>query len=357
MIDLKSLRIAIDSIDSKILKLLNERAKITLKIGSIKSKNRESIYVPNRESEVYKRLVENNKGPLSNESIQAIYREVMSSALSLEKPLTIAYLGPEFTFTHLASMKKFGSSVDYSSCNTITSVFDEVEKGRADYGVVPIENSVEGAVNHTLDMFIDSDLKICSEIYLEISHSLLSKESDKERIRKVYSKDQVFGQCRLWLEEHLPNVMLIEAASTAKAAEVASKEKGAACIASELAAKKYHLKALRRSIEDSAHNVTRFLVIGRTEAKPTKKDKTSIMFSLKDRVGALHDILSPFKRHGINMTKIESRPSKVKAWKYYFFVDMEGHYLNTKVLKALGTLKKSAAYFKILGSYPAADVV
>ncbi|MFA5500852.1 MAG: chorismate mutase, partial [Candidatus Omnitrophota bacterium] len=189
--ELKGLRKAIDSIDSRILKLLNERADATLKIGKIKSRSNQSVYVPNRESEVYKRLAENNKGPLSNAAVQAIYREVMSSSLNLEKPLTIAYLGPEFTFTHLASMNKFGSLVDYSSCNTITSVFDDVEKGRADYGVVPIENSVEGAVNHTLDMFIDSELKICSEIYLEISHSLLSKESDRKKIKKVYSKDQV----------------------------------------------------------------------------------------------------------------------------------------------------------------------
>jgi chorismate mutase/prephenate dehydratase len=254
-------------------------------------------------------------------------------------------------------MKKFGSMVDYSSCNTITSVFDEVAKGRADYGVVPIENSVEGAVNHTLDMFIDADLKICSEIYLDISHSLLSRESSKKSIKKVYSKDQVFGQCRLWLEEQLPNVTLVEVASTAMAARIVAKEKGAACIASELAADKYRLKVLNRSIEDNAHNVTRFLVIGRTEAKPTKKDKTSIMFSLKDRVGALHDILIPFKRYGINLTKIESRPSKVKAWKYYFFVDMEGHHLDKKVSKALETLKKNTTYLKILGSYPAADII
>ncbi|MDP3790656.1 MAG: prephenate dehydratase [Candidatus Omnitrophota bacterium] len=355
--ELKGLRRAIDSIDSKILNLLNERAKVTLKIGKIKSKSNQSIYVPNRESEVYARLANNNKGPLSNAALQAIYREVMSSALNLEKPLTIAYLGPVYTFTHLASMKKFGSSVDYSSCNTITSVFDEVDKGRADYGVVPIENSVEGAVNHTLDMFIDSDLKICSEIYLEISHSLLSKESDRKKIKKIYSKDQVFGQCRLWLEEHLPNVTLVDVSSTARAAEIASKEKNAACIASELAAGKYGLKVLNRSIEDNAHNVTRFLVIGRTEARQTKKDKTSIMFSLKDRVGALHDILMPFKHNGINLTKIESRPSKVNAWKYYFFVDMEGHHADKKVAKALSILKKSTTYLKILGSYPAADVI
>ena len=354
---LKSSRKSIDFIDSRILKLLNERAMITLKIGRIKSAGKESIYAPDRESEVYKKLTEGNKGPLSNKAVKAIYREVMSSALNLEKPMTIAYLGPEFTFTHLASMKKFGSLVNYSSCNTITSVFDEVEKGRADYGVVPIENSVEGAVNHTLDMFIDSELKVCSEIYLEISHSLLSKDPDRKKIRKVYSKDQVFGQCRLWLEEHLPNVALVEVPSTARAAGIASGEKNAACIASELAAEKYNLKVLDRSIEDNAHNVTRFLVIGKAEAKPTKKDKTSTMFSLKDRVGALHDILIPFKHYGINLTKIESRPSKVKAWKYYFFVDMEGHHLDNKVSKALATLKKSTTCLKILGSYPAADVI
>jgi chorismate mutase/prephenate dehydratase len=354
---LKKLRVSIDSIDSKILKLLNERAKITLRVGSVKSKRNESIYVPEREFEVYKKLAEGNKGPLSNAALQAIYREVMSSALGLERPIKIAYLGPEFTFTHLASMKKFGSSVDYVSCSTITSVFDEVEKGRADYGVVPIENSVEGAVNHTLDMFIDSDLKVCSEIYMEISHSLLSRESNIKNIKKVYSKDQVFGQCRLWLEDHLPSVALVEVASTTRAAEIASKEKGAACIASELAAAKYHLKDLYDSIEDNAHNVTRFLVIGRTEAKQTKRDKTSLMFSLKDRVGALHDILMPFKKYRINLTKIESRPSKVKAWKYYFFIDMEGHHLDKKISKVLSTLKKKSTYLKILGSYPAAEVI
>jgi chorismate mutase/prephenate dehydratase len=336
---LKKLRVSIDSIDSRILRLLNERAKITLCIGSAKSKSNGSIYVPERESEVYKKLAGGNKGPISNAALRAIYREVMSSALGLEKPIKIAYLGPEFTFTHLASMKKFGSSVEYSGCSTITSVFDEVEKARADYGVVPIENSVEGAVNHTLDMFIDSDLKVCSEIYLEISHSLLSRESDIKKIRKVYSKDQVFGQCRLWLEEHLPNVALAEVASTAKAAEIAAKEKGTA------------------SIEDNAHNVTRFLVIGRTEAGQTRKDKTSVMFSLKDRVGALHDILMPFKKYRINLTKIESRPSKIRAWKYYFFVDMEGHHLDKKISAALSILRKHTTYFKILGSYPAAEVI
>lgn len=349
---LKRLRKAIDSIDSEILGLLNKRASVTLQVGKLKAKGKASVYVPDREMDVYKKLTTKNRGPLSNESVKAIYREIMSGALRLEKALTIAYLGPELTFTHLASLKKFGSSVDYASSKTITDVFSDVEKGRADYGVVPIENSVEGAVNHTLDMFMESGVKICSEVYLEISHSLLSQESDKDKVKKVYSNPQVFGQCRLWLEANLPGVCLVEVSSTARAAEIASKEKGSACIASELAGKKYNLKVLYSSIEDSSHNVTRFLIIGKTDANPTKEDKTSIMFSLKDRIGALHDVLVPFKKYGINLTKIESRPSKVRAWEYYFFVDLEGHYRDPKVSKALAGLASAASYLKILGSYP-----
>jgi len=354
---IKKLRSKIDSLDSNILKLLNKRAQIILKIGREKEKRGKSIYVPEREADVYGRLISKNKGPLPNESVKSVFREIMSGSLNLEKPLVIAYLGPELTFTHIASMKKFGSSVDYKSCDTITDVFDEVESSRADYGVVPIENSIEGAVNHTLDMFIDSDLKICSEIFLDISQNLLSKEKSLEKIKKVYSKHEVFGQCRLWLESNLRRVDLLEVSSTAKAAEIASREKGVACIASALAAKKYGLNTLYRSIEDNANNVTRFLVIGRTEAQPTKHDKTSIMFSIKDRIGALHDMLVPFKKYGINMTKIESRPSKTKAWQYYFFVDLEGHHLKAKMSKALSELESIAAYFKILGSYPAGDKV
>ncbi len=355
--DLRDLRKKIDSIDANILKLLNDRVSIILDVGKAKRRARSAIYVPEREKDVYDKLVAKNKGPLSNDALKAIFREVMSGSLSLEHPIKIAYLGPEFTFTHLASMKKFGSSVDYTSCDTITDVFAEVEKSKADYGVVPIENSIDGAVTHTQDMFIESGLKICSEVYLEISHNLLSRESDRKKIKKVYSKSQVFAQCRLWLESNLPGVELVEVSSTAKAAEIVSRERNSACIASELAAKKYNLKIISPSIEDSVHNVTRFLIIGKVEAKPTKKDKTSIMFSVKDRSGALHDILIPFKRYGINMTKIESRPSKVRAWEYYFFVDLEGHYHDVKVAKALKELKKSSTFIKILGSYPIGDSV
>ena len=355
--NLRGLRKTVDSIDTLILELLNKRARVILDIGKMKGELKESIYVPHREKEVYEKLLAKNKGPLSGEAIKAIFREIMSGALQLEKPITIAYLGPEYTFTHMASIKKFGQSVSYYGCKTITDVFTEVEKGKVDYGVVPIENSIEGAVNHTLDMFIDSDLKICSEIFLEISHSLLSKESKKNKIKRIYSNPQVFGQCRLWLESNMSGVDLIEVSSTAKAAEIASRQKGSACIASESAAANYGLKILARSIEDSAHNVTRFLVIGKTFANQTKEDRTSVMFSAKDRAGALHDMLVPFKKIGINLTKIESRPSKVRPWEYYFFVDLEGHCLDPKVHKALNHLRKASSYMKILGSYPTGDKV
>lgn len=354
---LKRLRNKVDSIDSGILKLLNKRAEIILDIGKMKAKKNGAIYVPAREKSVYEKLVNKNKGPMPDNSVKAIFREIMSGSLQLERPLKIAYFGPEFTFTHLASMKKFGSSVEYTSCPTISDVFAEVERKRADYGVVPIENSIEGAVNHTLDMFADSDLKICSEVFLDISHNLLSKESSRKNIVKVYSHPQVFGQCRLWLETNLPRAELIEVSSTAKAAEIASKEKRSACIATEPAAKKHHLRILCSSIEDSSHNVTRFLVIGNTDVRPTGEDRTSIMFSVKDRAGALHDMLVPFKKYGINLTKIESRPSKVRAWEYYFFVDMEGHYLDSRLKRALDELKKVSSYMKVLGSYPVGDKV
>jgi len=354
---LKNLRKKVDSIDARILKLLNERAGVILKIGKAKGRSGQPAYVPDREKKVYDNIISKNKGPMPKEALKAVFREIMSGSLMLERPLLIAYLGPELTFTHLASMEKFGSSVGYIDCSTITEVFSEVGKGRADYGVVPIENSIEGAVNHTLDMFVDSDLKICSEICLEVSHSVLSNEKDKRAIKRIYSKREVFGQCRLWLEANLPRAELKEVSSTARAAEIAAKEKGSACIASECAAGRYGLKAMYNSIEDSAHNVTRFLVIGKNEARPTGEDKTSLMFSVKDRAGALHDMLVPFKKYGINLTKIESRPSRVRPWEYYFFVDMEGHYRQAKVQKALSELKKSASFVKILGSYPVAEGV
>ena len=350
---LKSLRRKIDGIDSSVVKLLNKRAAISKEIGSIKQERSIDIYAPDRESQVYESVVRENRGPLSDNTIKAIYREIMSGTLALEGPIRVAYMGPPATFTHQASMLKFGTSVDYVDCSTITEVFREVENGRAAYGVVPIENSIEGAVNHTLDMFADSELKICSEIYLEIDHHLLSRGNIK-KIKTIYSNPQVFGQCRGWIEKNLPRAELVDVTSTTKAAEVASRKKDAAAIGSALAAEVYKLKILARSIEDSAHNVTRFLVISKNlNPKPTRRDKTSIIFSVRDRVGALHDILVPFKKNKVNLTKIESRPSKIKAWQYYFFVDMEGHLKIKKVEKAISGLKKGCIYLKVLGSYPA----
>jgi chorismate mutase/prephenate dehydratase len=352
--DLKRLRQQIDRLDKQIIKLLNDRAKVSLHIAGVKLKKGAGVYSPDRERDVFMRIKEANEGPLSGKAVESIYREIMSASLSLSRPLRIAYLGPQATFTHLAALKRFGSQVQYVASDSITDVFVSVEKGASDYGVVPIENSIEGAVTHTLDMFMDSDLRICSQVILDISHNLLAR-CPRKAIKKVYSIAQVFGQCRIWLQENLPKVEKIEVSSTTRAAQIASKEKQSACIASALAAQVYKLKVLAPDIEDSSCNVTRFLVIGKADVPVTGHDKTSIMFSIRDRVGALHDMLVPFKKYKINLTKIESRPSKKKAWDYYFFIDLQGHHAQEHVKKALGELEKHCNFFKILGSYPIGD--
>ena len=356
---LNKIRKHIDTIDKKVLQLLNERARASLKIGKLKQKKGQGIYVPHREKEILTRLKSLNRGPLTAEAIEAIYREIMSFSISLEKKVAIAYLGPPVTYTHQAAQKKFGTSVAYTPCGNISDVFAEVENGRSEYGVVPVENSTEGAVNHTLDLFIDSDLKIYAEIYLPIHHHLLSVGNPLSGVTQVYSKDQVFGQCRLWLEAHLRGAELVETASTSEAAQIVANNtnrEGIACIASKIAADVYGLKILASGIEDNPNNTTRFLVIARHEAKPSSSDKTSVVFEIKDKTGALHDILVPFKESRINLTKIESRPSKKKAWSYFFFVDFEGHPETSRVRKALDKLERHCTYFKILGSYPKADL-
>jgi chorismate mutase/prephenate dehydratase len=351
---LKTLRRQIDNLDKKIIRLLNQRAKTTLNITNLKRKQGQGIYSPDREREVLKKITAVSKGLLSPKALEAIYREIMSCSLSLDKPLTVAYLGPEATFTHLAALKRFGSQIKYIACNSIGDVFLEVERDTADYGVVPIENSIEGAVTYTLDMFVDSELKICAQVILDISHNLLANCA-KESIKQLYSNPQVFGQCNIWLQKNLPLVDKIEVSSTTRAARLAARGKNSACIASLLAAKIYKLKVIARDIEDSPHNITRFLVIGETDVPQTGEDKTSVMFSIKDRVGALHDMLMPFKKYRINLTKIESRPSKKKAWDYYFFVDLGGHRDEPRVKKALLELENKCTFLKILGSYPVGE--
>ena len=351
MMNLDELRRKIDRLDSRLVNLLNQRARIALAVAKAKKTKGETRYSPDREKQILNRLLRSNKGPLSSESVEAIYREIMSSSLAQYKPLVIAYLGPQASFTHQAALKRFGSQVVYSPSHSITDVFSEVEKGSADYGVVPIENSIEGAITHTLDMFVDSDLKICAQIILEISHNLLGNCA-KSKIKRIYSNPQVFAQCRNWLEKNLTNIEQIEVSSSARAAQIVRKRRNSACIASILAAKIYKLKVVAQNIEDSPHNVTRFLVISRYEINPTGSDRTSLLFSIKDKIGALHDMLLPFKKYRINLTKIESRPSKKKAWDYYFFIDLVGHYKDNRVKKALVVLEGKCKFLKILGSYP-----
>jgi len=348
---LSKMRNKIDMLDRKLISLLNLRAEITKEIGKEKINTGKNIYSPEREMRVLRKITSLNRGPLKKGALEAIYREIMSASLALEKLLKIAYMGPQASFSNLAALKRFGSQMSYVACGSISEVFLEVERGAADYGVVPVENSIEGAVTHTLDMLVDSDLKICSQVILNVSHNLLANCA-KNKIRKVYSNPQVFGQCRIWLQKNLPNAELVDVSSTTRAAELARKEKNSAAIASLLASKVYGLRVLASGIQDSLKNITRFLVVGKNVAARTGHDKTSLLFSIKDHVGALYEMLLPFRKYGVNLTKIESRPSKKKAWEYYFFVDISGHQDDYKIKKALNELERRCTYLKILGSYP-----
>jgi chorismate mutase / prephenate dehydratase len=292
-----------------------------------------------------------NKGPLTNENLNAIYREIMSASLSLEHELKIAYLGPRATFTHQAAQARFGGSVDYLAAGTISDVFAMVENRQADYGVVPVENSSEGAVTHTVDQFYGTPLKICAEIFFPISHNLLAKTGLKE-IRRVYSKLEALSQCRRWLNENLPGVVQIPVESTAHAAELAAAERDGAAVASTLAAQLYQLNIVAENIQDLSGNITRFIVLGKEFGGPSGRDKTSILFSVKHKAGALYDSLRVFYERGINMTKIESRPNKAKVWEYNFFVDFEGHAQDPAVQQVMDELSEHCTLLKVLGSYP-----
>ncbi|MBM2839438.1 MAG: chorismate mutase [Deltaproteobacteria bacterium] len=341
MADIGELRKKIDDVDDNILELLNRRAELVKEVGKVKVQGNTDFYVPTREKEIYDRLMKNNKGHFPNESIRAIFREIISASLSLEHPLKIAFFGPQATYTHLASLKQFGHSADLIPVTSIAEVFEEVEKGGANYGVVPIENSTEGIVTHTLDMFVDSNLQIVAEVMLEISD-----------IKKVYSHPQPIAQCRNWLAKNLPNIPVMETASTAAAAQMVANDPEAAAIASEFAASIYDLKVVKKRIEDNVNNFTRFLVIGKKSPDKSGSDKTSVMFAVKDEAGALCRMLEPFSRHNINLAKIESRPMKTRAWEYLFFLDMDGHISEPHVKDAIDELSKICLFVKVLGSYP-----
>ena len=344
-------RKAIDKLDTQIVRLLNDRTKHVLAIGEFKRKAGQEIYAPHRERAVLNRVCSHNVGPMTNEQMQAVYREIMSAALALEKSLCVAYLGPEATFTHQAAIRRFGASLRYSSQKTITDVFSEVSKGRAEYGLVPVENSTEGVVTHTLDMFVDSELKIVSQIVLPVQHCLLSK-CRRNQIEKLFTHPQSLGQCRGWIQAHLPRVEIIETSSIARSAELAVTAKNSAAIAGLLAAEKYDLPVLDHDIQDNVANATRFLVLGRQSTPPSGKDRTSLMMSVTHKAGALHSALAAFRRHRINMTKIESRPSKRKVWEYFFFIDIDGHVEDKRIAKALALLGEHCNFVKVLGSYP-----
>lgn len=349
---LHELRRGIDEVDDRILELLNQRAELVIEVGRLKSSEHRDFYVPSREREIFERLAAKNKGPFSNKGLRSVFREIISASLALEAPMKVAFFGPKATFTHMATMQHFGLSAELVPQKSIPAVFEDVEKGRAQYGVVPVENSTEGMVTHTLDMFMESDLKINAEVMLEIHHYLLSRTGRIEDIKKINSHPQPIAQCRNWLAENLPDVPVMDVASTAVAAQIASEDPTAAAIASELAATMYDLRVVKARIEDQVNNFTRFLVIGKNMAEKSGDDKTSIMFSVKDEIGILYQMLEPFSKRGINLSKIESRPLKKKAWEYIFFLDFAGHVSDPIVAEAIQELKGCCQFVKVLGSYP-----
>lgn len=350
---LDELRKRIDELDYQLVKLLNERARVVVDIGKLKNKTDKPVYAPDREKDVFARIIKANEGPLPNKCLKAIWRELMSGSFVLERPLRIGYLGPGGSFSHNAAMLKFGQSVEYEPLADITSIFDEVSKGHCDLGLAPVENTMGGGVIETLDALINSDVKVCAEVLMAIHHNLLSNCSLQE-VEKIYSKPEVFVQCRNWLSATFKGTQTIPVASTARAAQLAADEPKAAAIGASVAAELYGLRIICENIEDIANNVTRFLVISREDAKPTGEDKTTILFSTAHKTGALSEVLDIFKRYGINLTNIESRPSRKKQWEYYFFVDFLGHRSEKHIQEGLQESLKHCLQLSILGSFPRA---
>ncbi|MCR4303623.1 MAG: prephenate dehydratase [Gallionella sp.] len=349
---LKQLREQIDHLDDELLKLLNQRAGLAQQIGHLKEDGK--ILRPEREAQVLKRLQDSNSGPLSNDAVVQLFTEVMSQCRALEAPLTVAYLGPEGTFTEAAALKRFGSAIQGQSCATIDDVFRAVETGKVSYGVVPVENSSEGAIGRTLDLLLQGTLQVCGESNLPIHQCLLAQQCDRGTIKTVYSHPQSLGQCQGWLNTNLSHAARIPAASNAEAARLAAENPGSAAIAGSQAAAHFGLKVCEENIEDDVNNTTRFLVLGKQTVASSGNDKTSLVMSAANRPGAVHDLLAPLVRHGVSMMKLESRPARSGLWEYVFFVDIEGHQNDGKVAAALAELKQVATFVKVLGSYPVA---
>jgi chorismate mutase/prephenate dehydratase len=356
-ISLDQLRDRIDELDEKIQACLNERAACAQQVAEAKQSNDDRVfYRPEREAEILRRVRERNKGPLSDDEVVRLFREIMSACLALEQPLAVAYLGPEGTYTQAAAQKHFGHSAGLKPLAAIDEIFREVEAGSADYGIVPVENSTEGAINHTLDMFIRSPLKICGDVELQIHHQLLASADSLDQISNVRAHQQALAQCREWLDANLPGVERVAVSSNAEAARLAHGDASIAAIAGDAAAEMYGLNILASNIEDDPNNTTRFLVIGRQEVGPSGNDKTSLMVAVHNQAGALYSLLEPIARHGVSMTKIESRPSRISKWDYVFFVDVEGHVEDENVAAAIQELASQASLFKVLGSYPRCEL-
>jgi chorismate mutase/prephenate dehydratase len=353
-VTLHDLRKEIDQIDEQILQLLNRRAELAQQIGNMKMRSRTQFFTPEREQQIYHRLSQLNRGPLSNQQIRAIFREIISAARALEKPLVIAYWGPPGTFSHQAGVTKFGTSCEFVPVDSIQDVFHEVERSSADYGVVPVENSTAGVIPETLDQFMHTNLKICSELYVPIAFHLVS-HTTLENVKRVYSGVQPREQCKQWLRQHIPGVEIVEVSTTARAAEMAKEDPESAAVTNALAAQMYEVPIICEHIEDNPHNRTRFLIIGYNEPEPTGKDKTSLLFSVHNRPGALFRAMAAFEMYNVNMTMIESRPTKLVPGEYIFYVDVQGHIKDAPVAKALTALRERSLYVTVLGSYPEAE--
>ena len=348
---LLALRNQIDALDDQVLRLLNERARLAQAVGHLKNG---IIYKPEREAQVVRRMQDANPGPLTPESVSVIYKEVMSACRSLEQPLTIAYLGPEGTFSEAAAIKHFGHAAIGLPCSSIDEVFQAVERGEAHYGVAPVENSTEGAVNRTLDLMLGSPLKVCGEVMLRVRQHLMRKIDGLDGIQVVYSHAQSLAQCHEWLSQHLPGVATIRVTSNGEAARMAGENPEAAAIAGELAAERHGLVLVARDIEDEPNNTTRFLVLGKEETAPSGKDKTSLVISVRNRPGALLELLAPFAGHDMGLSKLESRPARGGAWECVFYVDLEGHISDPNIQHAIKAVEAHCTFLTVLGAYPLA---
>jgi chorismate mutase/prephenate dehydratase len=349
---LTSLREKIDALDARLVKLLSERARLAQDVGRIK--NGAAVYRPEREAQVLRRVAGINPGPLPDRALQRVYTEIMSACRSLEDQMSVAFLGPEGTYSQEAALKHFGGAMPLVPCASIDEAFRRAETGTVGYAVVPVENSTEGAVGRTLDLLLATPARVCGEVMLPIRQCLMSKRGGMKAIRKVYSHTQSLAQCQHWLARHLPQAEQVAVVSNAEAARLAAKERGAAAIASRTAAALYGLELLGRNIEDEAKNTTRFLVLGSHDATPSGKDKTSLILATRNVPGAIHDLLTPLAANAVSMTRLESRPARTGLWEYVFYVDIEGHSTDDNVARALNILERKASLFRNLGSYPAA---